>query len=125
MRNCESEEMYLETILVLSRENGQVRRIDIAGELDVSRPSVTTAIKSLRAKGYVHDDAFGNIYLTEDGRKLAETIYEKHHLLTRLLMHIGADPAEAENNACRMEHVVSDELTEIIRRFVEENLEFG
>lgn len=125
MKYCESEEMYLETILVLSRENGQVRRIDIAGELDVSRPSVTTAIKSLRAKGYVYDDAFGNIYLTEDGRKLAETIYEKHHLLTRLLMHIGADPAEAENNACRMEHVVSDELTEIIRRFVEENLEFG
>ncbi len=125
MRNCESEEMYLETILVLSRENGQVRRVDIAGELDVSRPSVTTAIKSLQAKDYVYDDAFGNIHLTEDGRAQAESVYEKHHLLTRLLMHIGANPVEAENNACRMEHVVSEELTEIIRRFVDESPAFG
>lgn len=125
MRNCESEEMYLETILVLSREKGCVRRIDIAGELEVSRPSVTTAIKSLQAKGYVYDDAFGNLHLTEDGRTQAETIYEKHHLLTRLLMRIGADPVEAENNACRMEHVVSEELTEIIRRFVDERPAFG
>ena len=125
MRSCESEEMYLETILVLSREQGQVRRVDIAGELDVSRPSVTTAIKSLRAKGYVYDDAFGSIHLTEEGRKLAETIYEKHHLLTRLLMHIGASSAVAENNACRMEHVVSEELTEIIRCFVDEGPAFG
>ena len=125
MRNCESEEMYLETILVLSREKGQVRRVDIAGELDVSRPSVTTAIKSLWAKGYVRDDVFGNLHLTEEGRRQAESIYEKHHLLTRLLVHIGADPVEAENNACRMEHVVSNELTEIIRRFVDESPAFG
>ena len=125
MRNRESEEMYLETILILSREKGQIRRVDIAGELDVSRPSVTTAIKSLRAKGCVYDDAFGNLHLTEEGRAQAEAIYEKHHLLTRLLMHIGADPAEAENNACRMEHVLSEELTEIIRRFMDESPAFG
>ena len=125
MRNCESEEMYLETILVLLRQKGHVRRVDIAGELDVSRPSVTTAIKSLRTKGYVYDDAFGNIYLTEDGSALAEAIYEKHHLLTRLLLHIGADPVEAENNACRMEHVISKELTEVIRRFMGESPIFG
>ena len=125
MRNCESEEMYLETILILSTRKAHIRRVDIAEALDVSRPSVTTAIKLLQTKGYVYDDAFGNIHMTEAGRKLAETIYERHHLLTRLLMHIGADPVEAENNACRMEHVVSEELTEIIRRFVDESPAFG
>ena len=125
MRNRESEEMYLETILVLSMRKGHIRRVDIAEELNISRPSVTTAIKSLNAKGYVCDDALGNIRLTEKGRVLAESIYEKHHLITRLLMHIGADSVEAENNACRIEHVVSNELTEVIRRFVDERPAFG
>ena len=118
MKICESEEMYLETILVLSRRNGRVRRVDVAEELGVSKPSVTSAIKTLYTKGYVLDDELGHVHLTEAGRQRAETIYDKHHLITRLLMHIGADPAEAENNACRIEHVVSDELTEVIRRFI-------
>ena len=125
MRNCESEEMYLETILILSRENGQVRRVDIAESMNVSKPSVTFAIRSLTEKGYVCDDGNGGILLTDVGRSKAETIYERHHLITQLLMHIGADPADAEANACRIEHVVSTELTEVIRRFMKQGPVFG
>ena len=125
MRNCESEEMYLETILILSREKGQVRRVDIAESMNVSKPSVTFAIRSLTEKGYVCDDGNGGILLTDVGRSKAETIYERHHLITQLLMHIGADPADAEANACRMEHVVSTELTEVIRRFMNEGPVFS
>ena len=125
MRNCESEEMYLETILILFREKGQIRRVDIAESMNVSKPSVTFAIRSLTEKGYVCDDGNGGILLTDVGRSKAETIYERHHLITQLLMHIGADPADAEANACRMEHVVSTELTEVIRRFMNEGPVFS
>jgi len=125
MRNCESEEMYLETILILSREKGQVRRVDIAESMSVSKPSVTFAMRSLTEKGYVCDDGNGGIRLTDIGKSKAETIYERHHLITQLLMHIGADPADAEANACRMEHVVSTELTEVIRRFMNEGPVFS
>jgi len=125
MRNCESEEMYLETILILFREKGQIRRVDIAESMNVSKPSVTFAIRSLTEKGYVCDDGNGGILLTDVGRSKAETIYERHHLITQLLMHIGADPADAEANACRIEHVVSTELTEVIRRFMKQGPVFG
>ena len=125
MRNCESEEMYLETILILSREKGQVRRVDIAESMNVSKPSVTFAMRALTEKGYVCADESGGILLTDAGRSKAETIYERHHLITQLLMHIGADPADAEANACRMEHVVSTELTEVIRRFMNEGPVFS
>ena len=125
MRNCESEEMYLETILILSREKGQIRRVDIAESMNVSKPSVTFAIRSLTEKGYVCADESGGILLTDVGRSKAETIYERHHLITQLLMHIGADPADAEANACRMEHVVSSELTEVIRRFMNQGPVFS
>ena len=125
MRNCESEEMYLETILILSREKGQVRRVDIAESMSVSKPSVTFAMRSLTEKGYVCDDGNGGIRLTDIGKSKAETIYERHHLITQLLMHIGADPADAEANACRIEHVVSTELTEVIRRFMKQGPVFG
>jgi len=125
MRNCESEEMYLETILLLSRKKGQVRRVDIAESMNVSKPSVTFAMRSLTEKGYVCDDGNGGIRLTDIGKSKAETIYERHHLITQLLMHIGADPADAEANACRIEHVVSTELTEVIRRFMKQGPVFG
>ncbi len=125
MRNCESEEMYLETILLLFREKWQIRRVDIAESMNVSKPSVSSAMRSLTEKGYVCDDGNGGILLTDVGRSKAETIYERHHLITQLLMHIGADPADAEVNACRMEHVVSTELTEVIRRFMNEEPVFS
>ena len=102
MRNCESEEMYLETILLLSRQNGSVRRVDIAVDKGVSKPSVTTAIKLLKAKEYICDDEQGVVQLTDAGRRRAEAIYERHHLLMELLMHIGAEASDAEDNACRM-----------------------
>lgn len=125
MRNRESEEMYLETILLLSREKGQVRRVDIAEAMNVSKPSVTFAMRSLTEKGYVCADESGGIRLTDAGRSKAEAIYERHHLITQLLMHIGADPADAEANACRMEHVVSNEMTEVIRRFMNQGPVFS
>ena len=125
MRNCESEEMYLETILLLSREKGQVRRVDIAETMNVAKPSVTLAMRLLTETGYVCADESGGIRLTDTGRNKAEAIYERHHLITQLLMHIGADPADAEANACRMEHVVSNEMTEVIRRFMNQKPVFS
>ena len=125
MRSCESEERYLETILILSREKGQVRRVDIAEMMNVPKPSVTFAMRSLTEKGYVTDDESGGIRLTDAGRNIAEAIYERHHLITQLLMRIGADPADAEANACRMEHVVSKEMTEVIRRFMNQGQVFS
>ena len=125
MRSRESEEMYLETILLLSREKGQVRRVDIAETMNVSKPSVTFAMRGLTEKGYVCADESRGIRLTDAGRSKAEAIYERHHLITQLLMHIGADPADAEANACRMEHVVSNEMTEVIRRFMNQGPVFS
>ena len=125
MRSRESEEMYLETILLLSWEKGQVRRVDIAETMNVSKPSVTFAMRSLTEKGYVCTDERGGIRLTDAGRGKAEAIYERHHLITQLLLYIGADPADAEANACRMEHVVSNEMTEVIRRFMNQKPVFS
>lgn len=120
MRSRESEEMYLETILLLDDRDGSARRVDIAAKMGVTKPSVTMAVKSLRAKGYVCDDELGRVRLTMEGRSRAAAVYERHHLITLLLMHIGAAPCEAEENACRIEHVISADLTEAIRRFVSE-----
>lgn len=125
MRNCESEEMYLETILLLSQKKGHIRRVDIAAEMGVSKPSVTCAMRTLTAKGYVSDDESGGIRLTDAGKFKAESVYERHHLITQLLLHIGADPVEAEENACRMEHVVSSALMDAIRSFMNDAPVYG
>ena len=115
MQSRESEEMYLETIYVLKQKNPNLRSVDVAAELGYSKPSVSNAMKRLREKEYVSIDASGVIRLTESSQKAAMHIYERHHLLTAMFVHLGANVKLAEENACRIEHVISEELVDIIR----------
>ena len=115
----ESGEMYLETILVLSRRHPTVRAIDIGEELGYSKPSVSRAMGLLREGGFITVDEGGHITLTEVGRAHAEKIYERHTILTRVLVLLGVAEERADEDACRIEHVLSDESFAAIRRFVE------
>lgn len=125
MQYSESQEMYLETILLLEEQRGYARRVEIAEKLGFSKPSVTCAIKLLRDKGYIVENEHNHIRLTQSGRRKAAAVYERHHLITQLLIHMGAEPSVAEENACRIEHVISAELTETIRKYMDEAVAFG
>lgn len=116
MKIQESAENYLETILILQQRKGNVRSIDIANELQFSKPSISVAMKNLRENGYIEMDAGGLITLTEKGRQIAETIYERHTLLSDWLQILGVDPKIAAEDACRIEHVISKESFEAIKR---------
>lgn len=116
MKIQESAENYLETILVLYRRTGAVRSIDIVNELDFSKPSVSVAMKNLRENGYITVDAGGFITLLPAGQEIAERIYERHTLLTNWLTALGVSPETAAEDACRMEHVISSESFEAIKR---------
>ena len=107
MKIQESAEMYLETILVLSHRLSDVRSIDIAVELDYKKPSVSVAMKNLRENGYIEMDNSGYITLTEKGKTIAETIYERHTFLSNWLIRLGVDKTTAVEDACRIEHVIS------------------
>ena len=115
MKIHESAENYLEAILVLHKRKGYVRSIDIANELEFSKPSVSVAMKNLRENGYISMDAEGSITLLERGREIAERIYERHTLLSSWLTTLGVDPAVAAEDACRIEHVISSESFEAIK----------
>ena len=117
----ESAENYLETILILKDKLGSVRSIDIVNELEFSKPSVSVAMKKLRENGYVHMDNGGYITLTEDGLEIAQSMYERHTLLTDCLTALGVDGKTAREDACRMEHVISQQTFEKIRERVERN----
>jgi Mn-dependent DtxR family transcriptional regulator len=117
MKYHESEEMYLETILLLKKEHGSVRSIDIATELDYSRPSVSRAVNLLQTNGYVTIAKNGEISFTEAGQRKATEIYERHEIITDVLVKLGAGQAVAEENACRIEHVISDELMEVLKQY--------
>lgn len=116
MKVHESAENYLETILILSQKNGNVRSIDIANELAFSKPSVSVAMKNLRTQGHIVVDNDGYIRLTESGRKIAETIYERHTLISNWLVHLGVPAEIAAEDACRMEHVISDTSFKAIKK---------
>lgn len=105
----ESGEMYLESIYVLLSENSCVRSIDIAERMRFSKPSVSRAVGLLKSDGYILVDKDGRISLTETGRKTAENIFERHTALTKILILIGVGEETANTDACRMEHVISDE----------------
>jgi Mn-dependent DtxR family transcriptional regulator len=105
----ESAENYLETILILSYKNPVVRSIDIANELEYSKPSVSVAMKNLRENGYVRMDTDMYITLTDKGQAIAEKMYERHVFISNWLMSLGVDRTVAIKDACRMEHVISDE----------------
>ena len=108
-RSNESIEDYLETILSLQKKLGQVRSIDIANEMNFSKPSVRVAMKNLREKGFITTDNSGHILLTESGKKQAEDVLEKHTILTNWLVSLGVNQEIAQEDACRMEHDMSDE----------------
>ena len=117
----ESEEMYLETILRLQQRKAGVRSVDVAEELGYVKSSVSRGVNLLKKKGYILiDGETGAISFTEEGRKRAENVYGRHRVLTAALMKLGAEQRLAEENACRIEHVVSEEMMEIFRKFVEE-----
>ena len=107
------------TILVIGKRKPQVRSIDIANELSFSKPSVSVAMKNLRVNGYINVDREGFITLTEAGRAIAEKIYERHELLSAWLVHLGVDPQVAAEDACRIEHVISTESFQAIKRHTE------
>lgn len=119
MKIQESAENYLETILILQKQNGQVRSIDIARELNFSKPSVSNAMKQLRNNAYITMDHNGYISLTESGLKIADCIYERHLLLTKYFMALGVSEETAKEDACRIEHVISEESFNKIKEHCE------
>lgn len=104
-----SLEDYLETILVIQNQKGNVRSIDIANHMGFSKPSVTHATKELRKKEFLTMDSAGELHLTPKGKAIAEQVYEKHRFFTERLMEAGVDPSLAEHDACQIEHAISDE----------------
>lgn len=118
----QSGEDYLEKILMLRERLGYARSIDIANELGVSKPSVSIALRKLRESGYVEMDASSRITLTEKGRAVAENIYDRHKVIAAMLRQLGVAADTASKDACRMEHLVSDETFAAICRFVHKSL---
>ncbi len=117
----ESGEMYLETIHVLSLKMRNVRSIDVAEEMGYSKPSVSRALGILKKQGYAETDSAGNITLTKEGKKIAKNIYERHLILTELLTRIGVDEKTAMEDACRVEHYISDKTFKAIKKHVKEH----
>lgn len=115
----ESGEMYLETILILKNKNEYVRSIDIANSMNFSKPSVSRAMKLLKEAQLIVIDNKGYIDFTEEGRRIAENVYGRHIALTRFLTQIGVGKKQAEDDACRIEHIISEETYQCIRSFVE------
>lgn len=120
MKIQESGENYLEMIYVLSNETGYVRSVDIAHALSFSKPSVSRAMSILKKAGHIKMDSEGQIELTSSGRRIAESIYNRHQLLTDYLIALGVDHDTAAADACRMEHVISQETFEKIKKHIEQ-----
>ena len=117
MQVHESTENYLETILVLSKKHPQVRSIDIVNEMGFSKPSVSIAMKNLRQQEYITVDDNGYIKLTKTGKQLAESVYERHTLITDFLTKIGVNAKTAAEDACRVEHVLSPETFAALKKY--------
>lgn len=115
----ESGEMYLETILVLTRERANVRSIDVVEYMGFSKPSVSRAIGLLKSGGYVTVDDDGYLSLTDAGLDVATKIYERHNAITKLLISLGVDEEVASADACKMEHNISDESLDAIKKFLD------
>ena len=117
----ESGEMYLETIHVLLKKNGSVRSVDVSEHMGYSKPSVSRAVGLLKKGEYIQVDKDGYITLTDKGRDVAEKIYERHTVLSRMLMALGVSAETAAEDACRLEHAISDESFEAIKKHILEN----
>ena len=120
MRLQESGEMYLETILTLSKQMPNVRSIDISEHMGYSKPSVSRAVGLLKNGGYITVDGDGLITLTDSGLEIAQKIYERHTVLTQLLIRLGVSPETAAADACKIEHAVSDETFDAIKNHVKQ-----
>ena len=116
----ESGEMYLETIYVLLRKSNNVRSIDISEHMGYSKPSVSRAVGLLKQGHYIEVDKDGYITLTDTGKTVAEKIYERHTVLSGLLVRLGVDPKVAAEDACRLEHAISDESFDAIKRHMQQ-----
>ena len=116
----ESGEMYLESIYVLQKQTGAVRSIDISTHMNYSKPSVSRAVGLLKKGGYITIDENGYISLTTNGEQIAQKIYERHTVLSNMLISLGVDPQTAAQDACRLEHAISDESFAAIKKHVEE-----
>ena len=117
----ESGEMYLESIYILTKKSGYVRSLDIAEFMGYSKPSISRAVGLLKKAGYIVVDQIGYITLTETGKEIAEKIYERHTTLAELLMKLGVDEETATEDACKMEHNISDKSFEAIKKHVEKH----
>ena len=115
----ESGEMYLESIYVLLQQQGQVRSIDVSEYMGYSKPSISRAMGLLKTEGYILIDKDGYITLTREGAEVAQKIYERHTILSRLLVRLGVSQKTAAEDACRLEHAISDESFEAIKRHVQ------
>lgn len=120
MKTQESTENYLETIYILGQSGEPVRSIDIVNELEFTRPSVSVAMKNLRENGLIEIDADGYITLTENGQKIAASMYERHILISDWLIFLGVDKKTAVSDACRMEHSMSEKSFAAIKKHIEE-----
>ncbi len=118
----ESAENYLETILILSKRLPVVRSVDIANELDFKKSSVSIAMKNLREKEQITVTDAGYIYLTDSGKQIAEMILERHELISEILMKLGVDEEIATEDACRIEHVISKESFDAVRKYAKDNI---
>ena len=118
MKLHESAEMYLETIYTLSRERGNVRSIDVAEHMGYSKPSVSRAVGLLKKGGYLTMEPDGSLVLTPEGEQVAQKVYERHTVLTAMLTRLGVDPQTAAEDACRIEHVISEASFRAIREHI-------
>ena len=123
MRIHESGQMYLETIYVLSKTRNNVRAIDVGEHMGYSKPSVSRAMGILKKEELIEVDGNGHITLTDKGEGIAQSMYERHTILSRLLRSVGVSEETATEDACRIEHCISEETFEAIKRFVQTNTE--
>ena len=120
MRSNESSEDYLEKILILGNKSSLVRAVDIASEMGFKKPSVSVAMKNLRQKNFITVADNGDIRLTEEGHKIADKVYERHQLISSWLMMLGVQEKTALHDACRIEHIISEESFQALKRAVHE-----
>lgn len=121
MKSSESQEMYLETILLLTKKQANVRAVDICNERNLAKSSVSKALGILVKKDLISVNEQGYITLTENGKKVANDVYLKHNIITKVLIKMGVNEESAEENACRIEHVITDDLFEALKNFAQKN----
>lgn len=120
MANGESKEMYLETILILSKKNRLVRSVDISEYMGYSKPSVSRAMGLLKDDGYIEEDYREGVILTEKGKQIAESVYERHIILAKMFESLGVDSQTADEDACKIEHFISDKTFAAIKNHFKE-----